>query len=164
MNGWTNTEKANLEPFLNRKLEFSVHQGCIFWGVRVVIPEKLRKRVLQEIQDGHMGIIKMKALSKSFVWWPGIGAELEALAKHCDGCLLHKSSPCAAPVHPWEWPQRPWRRVHVDFAGPFEGSMFLLMVDAHSKWPEIIQMSTLQTKPSKSCAKCFQGTVYLNAW
>jgi hypothetical protein len=30
----------------------------------------------------------------------------------------------------------------VDFAGPCMGRMFLLMVDAHSKWPEVIPMKT----------------------
>ena len=30
--------------------------------------------------------------------------------------------------------KKPWSRVHVDYAGPFLGSMFLVIVDAHSKW------------------------------
>jgi len=33
----------------------------------------------------------------------------------------------------------------VDFAGLFLGSMFLLVVDAHSKWPEVIPMSSTTT-------------------
>ena len=49
------------------------------------------KTCFQEIHDGHVGIVKTKALSRSFVWWPEIDAELEALAKHCEGCLLHKT-------------------------------------------------------------------------
>ena len=28
----------------------------------------------------------------------------------------------------------------LDFAGPFQGSMFLVAVDAHSKWPEVFVM------------------------
>ena len=35
---------------------------------------------------------------------------------------------------------RPWQRVHVDFAGPINGKMFILLVDAHSKWPEVFEM------------------------
>jgi hypothetical protein len=30
----------------------------------------------------------------------------------------------------------------VDFAGPFMNSMFLVLVCAHSKWPEVVQMKT----------------------
>lgn len=44
-------------------------------------------------------------------------------------------------LHPWSWPSNPWHRVHVDFAGPFIGQHFLIMVDAHSKWPEVIPMT-----------------------
>ena len=35
-------------------------------------------------------------------------------------------------VAPLGWPGRPWSRVHVDYAGPFMGKMFLLISDAHS--------------------------------
>ena len=30
----------------------------------------------------------------------------------------------------------------MDFAGPYQSKMFLIVVDAHSKWPEVIQMSS----------------------
>ena len=40
----------------------------------------------------------------------------------------------------WAWPDRPWTRVHVDFAS-YQGDHYLVMVDAHSKWPEVILMS-----------------------
>ena len=41
-----------------------------------------------------------------------------------------------APLHPWEWPGKPWSRIHIDYAGPFQGRMFLVIVDSHSKWLE----------------------------
>ena len=47
-----------------------------------------------------------------------------------------------APLHPWIWPSRPWQRIHIDFAGPMGGHTFLVVVDAHSKWPEVIDMSS----------------------
>jgi hypothetical protein len=31
---------------------------------------------------------------------------------------------------------------HVDFAGPFMDSMLLVLVCAHAKWPEVVQMKT----------------------
>ena len=44
--------------------------------------------------------------------------------------------------NPWIWPTRPWQRLHVSFAGPFNGGMFLIVVDAKSKWMEVIPMSS----------------------
>ena len=46
------------------------------------------------------------------------------------------------PLHAWEWPACPWQCIYVDFAGPFLGTMFLVVVDSHSKWPEVIPMTT----------------------
>lgn len=36
----------------------------------------------------------------------------------------------------------PKAAIHIDFAGPFEGRMFFVVVDAHSKWPEVIVMDS----------------------
>ena len=55
--------------------------------------------------------------------------------------------PAHAPLHPWEWPRKPWQRVHVGYAGPFQGTMFLIIMDVHSKWPEVIRtQSTTSAK------------------
>ena len=57
-------------------------------------------------------------------------------------CTLCQSVPATALLHPWSWPDRPWMRLHVDFAGPFQGSMFFVVVDSHSKWLEVIPMTS----------------------
>ena len=46
--------------------------------------------------------------------------------------------PPLASVHPWEWPGKPWMRIHVDFAGPIKGQIYLIVIDSYSKWLEII--------------------------
>ena len=38
---------------------------------------------------------------------------------------------------PWARTEKLWSRIHIDYAGPFEGKIFLLMIDTHSKWLEI---------------------------
>ena len=50
--------------------------------------------------------------------------------------------PGDAPLHPWEWPARPWSRIHIDYAGPFMGRMFFIIIDAHSKWIDAYPMNT----------------------
>ncbi len=63
----------------------------------------------------------MKALARSYVWWPGMDADIEKLAKECSVCQQLRPAPAVAPLHPWEWPKQPWSRVHLDYAGPFLG-------------------------------------------
>ena len=89
----------------------------------------------------------MKAIARSYFWWNGLDQGIEKLANLCESCQAVKSSPAVAPLHPWVWPDAPWKRLHVDFAGPFLGRTFLIVGDAHSKWPEVITMpsTTLQS-------------------
>ena len=60
------------KPYYKRHNELMVHQGCVLWGIRVVISNKLQDRVLEELHDGHLGVVKMKALARSYVSWPNI--------------------------------------------------------------------------------------------
>ena len=82
----------------------------------------------------------MKAIARSYFWWSGLDKDIENLANSCSVCQAIKSSPAVAPLHPWIWPDAPWKRIHVDFAGPFYGKMFFIVVDSHSKWTEVIMM------------------------
>ena len=63
--------------------------------------------------------------------------QLENKVKFCEECQLSRNLPPKVPLHPWEWPERPWSRIHVDYAGPFLGKWFLIVIDAHSKWIEV---------------------------
>ncbi|XP_049275735.1 uncharacterized protein LOC119406608 [Rhipicephalus sanguineus] len=54
--GWPNfTDDVELKPFFDRRTQLTTHQGCLLWGMRVVVPAKLRSLVLQELHDGHPG-------------------------------------------------------------------------------------------------------------
>lgn len=137
--GWPCQEASEeLQPYLRRRDELSVLDGCILWGSRVVIPAPGQEAVIQELHETHPGIVRMKSLARSYVWWPNITADLEAKVRSCTKCQASRSTPPMAPLHPWEWPQRPWSRLHLDYAGPFQGRMFLVLVDAHSKWMEVV--------------------------
>ena len=64
-------------------------------------------------------------------------APIEQYVKNCATCQVSAKDPPATPLHLWEWPQAPWSRVHADFAGPFLGKMYLILIDVHSKWMEV---------------------------
>jgi len=49
-------------------------------------------------------------------------------------------------LHPWEFPGECWKRLHIDFAGPFLNNMFMIVVDAHSKWLEVFRMSQITSQ------------------
>jgi len=37
---------------------------------------------------------------------------------------------------------RPCCRIHIDYAGPYLGHRYLVVIDAHSKWIEVIPMNS----------------------
>ncbi|CAC5412765.1 unnamed protein product [Mytilus coruscus] len=64
-------------------------------------------------------------------------AEIEQTVRACHKCQVNRHAPPEAPMHPWEWPSKPWSRIHIDYAGPLYGKMFLVCVDAHSKYLDV---------------------------
>ncbi|KAH8355762.1 hypothetical protein KR084_002799 [Drosophila pseudotakahashii] len=79
----------------------------------------------------------MKALARSYVWWPNIDADIELTVKRCQAFQETRNEPHKSEVHFWESTKEPWCRLHVDFAGPFQGKVFFLVVDSFSKWLEV---------------------------
>ena len=140
--GWPQQVDSVLKPYFEKKDELTVEGGCVLWGIRVVIPSKWREKLLNDLHRDHPGIVRMKNIARSYIWWPGLYGNIEQVAKSCEDCQAVKNSPPVAPLHPWVWPTRPFQRVHIDFAGPFQGAMFLVAVDAYSKWPEVFVMQS----------------------
>ena len=139
MLGWPATVESEFKPYWNRRLELSTHAGCILWGLRV--PQG-RSAVLAELHGAHPGITRMKALARQWVWWPNLDQAIEDVVKHCEECQQDRPNPPPAPLHPWQWPTHPWTRLHIDFAGPMDGVMFLVVIDSHSKWIEVFPMKS----------------------
>lgn len=75
---------------LKLKTELSVEDGCLLWGSRVVIPPQARDEVLTELHEAHPGASQMKALARSYVWWPNMDKDIENLVRLCEQCQLHQ--------------------------------------------------------------------------
>ena len=126
-----------MTPYTQRRNELTVVDNCVLWGSRVVVPLQARSQVVEELHEGHPGSSRMKSLARGYVWWPGMDGELEKKVKECPACQSDRKMPPQTPLHSWEWPERPWSRLHIGYAGPVMGRMLLIVVDSHSKWIEV---------------------------
>ena len=61
--------------------ELSMHDGCIMRGARVVVPEKGQSIMLELLHSSHSGVVKMKSLARSYVWWSGLDTQIENTAR-----------------------------------------------------------------------------------
>ncbi|XP_055524749.1 uncharacterized protein K02A2.6-like [Wyeomyia smithii] len=130
--GWPNHSKAINDPvvqqFFIRRDSLLIVQGCIMFGDRVVVPNRFRKRILQQLHRGHPGMERMKSLARSFV-----------------PCAEAAKSPRKTDLESWPISSKPWERVHIDYAGPINGYYYFLVIDAYSKWPEIYRTRSTNT-------------------
>ncbi len=112
----------------------------------MIIPCNLQNQMLKMFHETHPGMIRMKALARSHVWCPGLNEDIEQTVQQCDECQKHHGEEPATPLHSLEVTTGPWQRVHIDFAGPFKGRMWLILVDSYSKWPEVVPMQSTTAK------------------
>ncbi|KAL1420336.1 hypothetical protein MTO96_024319 [Rhipicephalus appendiculatus] len=98
--GWPRcAPSSQFTSFVSRQHELSAHKGCLLWGNRVVIPQRLRVRVLEALHAGHPGIVRMKALARSYVRWPGMHAAIEEWVRRCLPCQETRPEMPRAPVN-----------------------------------------------------------------
>lgn len=92
----------------------------------------------------------MKSVARSYFWWPKLDEDIEILGKSCIECSKLLPNPPKAELHNWPWPSEPGQRLHLDFLGPHRDLMFLVILDAYSKWlfvkymPKIISSALIK--------------------
>ena len=117
LGGWPQKGVSDaLKPFYQRRDQLSTDQGCLLWGTRVVIPDSLRSRLLKELHCTHPGIVKMKLLARSYMWWPELDLHVERIVKNCQERALQQNLSPVSPLHSWPWANMPMKQIHVDFA------------------------------------------------
>lgn len=62
----------------------STLNGCLMFAERVVIPTSPQQRILRHLHPGHRGVVRMKALARRYVYWPGLTKTLKS--QWCTTC------------------------------------------------------------------------------
>ena len=155
MEGWPHKVKEEaLKPYYQCKDQLATDQGCLLWGLRVIIPPILQAQMLNELHASHPGIVKMKALARSIVWWPNMDKDIEDVVTSCKSCAAHRSLPPVEPLHTWPWASHSMQRIHIDFAS-IEQFEVLVIIDSHSKWIEAIPLRAATANTTVDALRLF---------
>ena len=144
--GWPHAFSEELKDFKKLENLLSTENGCVFYGLRVIIPSTLRNHILKLLHLGHFGMQRMKQLARSIVYWPRIDFDIEDLCRKCTSCGQFQNKPDKPSIHPWMMPEKPWSRLHLDHAINFLGRNWLVLVDAYSKYPCIHPTTSTSSK------------------
>lgn len=118
--------------------ELCFQDDILLRGNRIVIPQKLRTRVLMAAHEGHPGIVCMKQRLRTKVWWPKIDKDAETMVRNCKSCTLVSAPNPPIPMKRRQLPIEPWIDVAMDLLGPLpSGDYLLVVVDYFSRYKEI---------------------------
>lgn len=95
-------QSSESTPFASRQHELSAHKRYLLLADHVTIPLKLLFRVLEALHVRYLGIIRMKVLACSYIWWPGMDAATEECVRRCLPCQETQPKMPLPPVQPWE--------------------------------------------------------------
>ncbi|XP_055585172.1 uncharacterized protein K02A2.6-like [Uranotaenia lowii] len=136
--GIWNYASARLKPYHPFRNELGKVGGMIVRGSRLIIPEKLRERMLQLGHEGHLGRTKMQQRLRMTCWWPGMDEMVAKTVDKCQGCMVVSQPDRPEPMQRRKLPDAPWRDVAIDFLGPLpSGDYLLVIIDYYSRYKEV---------------------------
>lgn len=141
---WVSPSSKALLPYYHIRDQISLkvqnNGTLVVMSNRVVIPQGLRRRLLESVHEGHLGMNKMKAMLRSYAYWPGMTRDIEEFVRKCIPCVTFQQRGDAAPLIPVaEMETEPWSRVALDLTGPsniLDGHVLLTLIDLYSRYPE----------------------------
>ena len=83
-----------------------------------MIPQCIRKSILELTHKGHQGTVKVKQILHTKVWWPGIDKEAEAVCHRCHGCQFVGPGMPHEPMQLTRFPDGSWQDLAANLLGP----------------------------------------------
>ena len=114
----------------------SVVGDIVFKGERILIPRSLRKTIVANLHQAHLGIEKTKLRARETVFWPGINNDIEQVVNSCDICLESRNMDAKEPMLTSVIPEYPFQIVGTDLFH-WDGQEYIIVVDYYSRFWEI---------------------------
>ena len=132
-----------LHPYYDFRDELTVQDQMVFKGPLVVIPAALRKEMMANCHDTHIGVEGCVRRARESMFWPRMTVELKEYISKCDVCMMHRTTPPKETILPHQFVARPWVKVGADLC-ELQGRNLLIVCDHFSSFIEVesLQMTT----------------------
>ncbi|XP_064468653.1 uncharacterized protein K02A2.6-like [Ornithodoros turicata] len=125
--------QGSYKPFSGELTEV---EGMLFKGTKVVVPRALRKKILERIHEGHLGINKCRARARQTSPATKPANDIAALIRRCHICQKFAYQQSQEPLMMQETPSLPWRSIGVDLV-EYAGKTYITAYGAFSNYPEV---------------------------
>ena len=136
VHGWPNHIPSAMLPFSKAREEYTIQDGIIYRGLRILVPSRLQPYVLRLLHQDHPGIVKMIRLARQYFWWPGLDSDINAFIRSCRTCQINARKRTNFRLSSWEETTFFLERVHIDVAH-WKDFRVLVFVDSYSKWVDV---------------------------
>ena len=88
---------SDVQVYFPYRFELHIVTGILFLQNRIVVPIGLRWQFLNKIHDAHLGIVKLKLLGRTLMYWPNWNNDIEKLCMECETCRENQVMPVNVP-------------------------------------------------------------------
>ena len=132
---WSNVSKKE-KPFKKLALQLTIDdQECVRLRSRIIPPQSMYKNIFDIAHQSHCGMQATLRLIENEFYWPGMRNTVENFVKSCDVCAKARFQ-SKDNTHTWSKEEKPWSRVHIDWAYQKNVGNILVVADAYSGWLE----------------------------
>ena len=98
-------------------------------------PEVLHDQIFKMAHQSHCGALATSRLIEREFWWPQMKIYIERRVRACERCRNARFR-SRNTTHTWPKDDKPWTRLHMDWAQARGVGNILVIVDAFSGWLE----------------------------
>ncbi|GBN60136.1 hypothetical protein AVEN_271541-1 [Araneus ventricosus] len=91
--GWDSSKGLSLssKKYLQYKDELQFVDDLLLKFDLIVVPESMRREILNRLHEGHFGIVKTINMARKCVFWPGISKDIKEMIENYPVCAKFKN-------------------------------------------------------------------------
>ena len=100
--GWPESSRnlpEEIKVYFPYRFQLHIVNGIIFLQDWIMVPVGLQSEFLKRIHDVHLGIVKLKLLARTLIYWPNWNEDIANMCKDCTICRENQTMPNNIPKY-----------------------------------------------------------------